>query len=172
MKKMILFCIVMLFMASSSWAQDPIDIKGWNNTLWGMTEDNIRQLFEGQITVIKKQEIDDGKLYRNLSLNKYNIAGVDFDVLFEMGTADNRLRSVRLVCIPALNSYFGRFEQLLTGKYGPPKSKDGSQSGKTASWFLPSTKIELIFSHMYGFGNILNILYSDQSILKKDFDKL
>ena len=176
MKKILLWCIVISLISVTSWAQPPIDIKGWNNTSWGMTEENIRQSFKGQITDVKKQEIDEGKFYRNLKLKEYNIDGVNFDVLFEMGSTDNKLRRVRLVCSPSLPSYFSQFEQLLTEKYGQPKSKDESQShgsfDKTASWSLPSTQIQLIFSQIRGLGSILNIVYSDQSLKKESSGKL
>lgn len=171
MKRTALLCMLMMLVTGLSWAHDPPDVRGWTKTSWGMTEENIKRLFEGRTIGIQRQEIDDGKLYRQLSL-KEDIAGIDFDVLFEMGTADNRLRSVRLVSTSALNSYFGKFEDLLTAKYGPPTIREESPGGKTAAWFLPSTKIELIFSHMRGFGNILNILYSDRRLMKKDLEKL
>jgi len=142
-----------------------------------MTADNLRQLFGGQLTNIERQELDDGKIYRNQSLKNYNINGVNFDVSFEMGTVDDKLKRVRLICNPALPSHFSQFEQLLIDKYGQSQSKDESQGigrsyDKTASWLLPSTKIELKYSYARGFISILNILYSDKVSLKESSDKL
>lgn len=163
---------MMLFVTVSSWAQDPIDIKGWNNTSWGMTEENIIQLFGGKITKFAKQEVDDGKFYRKISLDNFNIDGVNFNAVFEMGSVDNRLRRVRLICDPAISLHFSKFEQLLTSKYGQPKSKDETRTDKSASWMLPSTKIDLDYSHLSIGGYIMNIIYTDQSTVKESSDKL
>ena len=178
MRKIILLCVaVFLFISALSWAQNPINIKGWNKTSWGMNEDNLIELFPGQITRIAKQEIDHGKIYCNLKLTNYKIGDTEFDVLFGMSAIDNKLKHVRLVCNSALPLHFSQFEQLLIDKYGQPQSKEALQGiansyDKIDSWSLPSTKIELTFSYAVGSMGILNIIYSDQILRKEKLDKL
>jgi hypothetical protein len=142
-----------------------------------MTEDNLMELFSGQITRIAKQEIDHGKIYYNLKLTNYKIGDSEFDVFFGMSAVDNKLRQVRLTCNSALPSHFSQFEQLLIDKYGQPQSKETLQGiansyDKIDSWSLPSTKIELTFSYAVGYMGVLNIIYSDQIIRKEKMDKL
>ena len=114
MRKIILLCVaVFLFISALSWAQNPIDIKGWNKTSWGMTEDNLMELFPGQITRIAKQEIDHGKIYCNLKLTNYKIGDTEFDVLFGMSAIDNKLKHVRLVCMDNLSRIFDQLSWML-----------------------------------------------------------
>lgn len=175
-KKIAILSMIILMMAISASAKEVTDIKGWNAALWGMTEADLMNSFKGKITDTGDRKSLDGRTYRNLEIEKYDIDGVEFKVLFEMGVSDKKLKRVRLVTNSALASYFSQFEQLLTNKYGQPKSKDNSQdrmsTDKTAAWLLPSTKIELLYSYTRGLGSILNIIYSDKSFIKDTTDKL
>jgi len=175
-KKIMLLCIAISLISISSWSQNPIDIKGWSNTTWGMTEENLLQIFDGKIIDTKDKSSHDG-IYSNLKLTMFNIEDVYFDVYFEMGEKDNRLRSVRLACDFAAPTYYSQFEQLLTDKYGQPSTKDKSQNEwetkKNASWLLPSTKIELkLITNNAGLGSNLNILYRDIKFTIESLDKL
>jgi hypothetical protein len=169
--------IILLFSVSSVFAQSGNDIKGWNGAIWGMIKPEIENLFPGQIIKSsKRQNLDDNKYYRDFEIKNYEIDGVKFNVLFEMATIDDKLRRVRLMNLNAIDSYFSQFEQLLTGKYGMPQSKDQSRTydgyQKTTAWLLPSTKIELIYNYSRGMGTVLNIIYSDQSDINKNLNKL
>jgi hypothetical protein len=94
-----------------------------------------------------------------------------------MGVSDNKLRRVRLIHSNPISSDFSRFEQLLSGKYGPSMQKDestgiGHSYNKNCLWSFPSTKIELTYSDVPRFFSILNIVYTDNSFLKSETDKL
>lgn len=160
----------------STFSQPTNDITGWNGANWGMTERELMDVFNEQIIKTKREYVDNNRIYRELEISKYTINGTDFKVVFEMGSVDNKLKSVRLIHPSAISAQFSEFEQLLTAKYGPLAQTDESnsrqESRKNSSWLLPSTKIELIYLVVPNFFSVLNIIYTDRSSLNDDLDKL
>ena len=169
---MVLFMFDLAVLPASTLAQSARDINGWNGARWGMTESELTAVFKDQIIKTERQYIDNNRLYRELEISKYAINGTDFKVLFEMGSNDNKLKSVRLILSPAIAAQFSEFEQLLTAKYGPPSQTDESASRregrKNSSWLLPLTKIELLYLIVPGYFYVLNITYTDLSSLSLD----
>lgn len=163
MKKLLLLFIVYFSLSFVCAAQDQNDIKGWNKTKWGMTFDNVIELYPG----IEKKNND-------LKLANYQIDKDDFDVFFKFD--NNILKEVRLICSHAALLQFTRFEQLLTEKYGQPVTKNESPKGryidKNTFWLLPSTKIELAYINIFSYGPVLNIIYSDRTSNKEVNEKL
>ena len=177
MKKILFFLFAGLLIPYYLLAQDIPDATGWGGARWGMMENELKDIFNDRIVRSKERQYIDGKkLYRDLEITKYAINNIEFKVLFEMGSNDNKLKRVRLVYQSAIPSQFSEFEQLLSSKYGSPMQKDesGSRSGsdKNSSWFLPSTKIELVYTAVPRFFTIMNIIYTDRAYLKGDLDKL
>jgi hypothetical protein len=175
--------IVFVFMCIPAFAQSKsnVDIKGWNEAEWGMTEAQLLAAFKGNIIKEKRTTLDDG-VYRELKIPHFIIDGLKFDVFFEMSSIDDKLRRVFLMHGPASATDFSRFERLLTSKYGPAVQKDESRpkegrpirAQKTASWLLPSTKIELSYKEMpgIGLGSYMDIYYIDRVFTKQSTDKL
>ncbi len=165
-------------MSVSSWAQNPIDIKGWNTTSWGMTEDDIINMFPEKIVKIDqgKKQHSNSETFTPLKIQKYTVGDADLEIFFEMGVKDKKLQQVRMICRNPLPSQFTDFEKLLIGKYGQPTHSAEPRSPfgyeKTSSWMFPSTKIDLIYKFTRGMGSIINILYTNQEITKVESDKL
>ena len=163
---------------SSRNTEEGKDVKGWSKTHWGMTNDEILDLFKGQALQVKKEIRHNDQTYSTIRINNFDINGTDFEVLFYMGIKDDKLQKVLLRHKNAIESMFGSFEQLLTEKFGPPSHTDFSRSQvsrrdfkRDATWIFPSTKIELIFMTMYPVANYLVIWYSDQSYKKETLEK-
>lgn len=164
---------------SGSNMEEGTDVKGWSKTRWGMTNDEILNLFKGKALRVKKEIRDNDQTYSTIKINNFDINGTDFEVFFYMGIKDGKLQKVLLRHKNAINSMFGSFEQLLTEKFGPPSHKDFSQSQvsrrdfkRTATWIFPSTKIELTFITMYPIATYLAIWYSDRSYKHETLEKL
>ena len=185
MKRIILFClaVLLLFSPLSLWAQAPQDIKGWNNTTWGMTAEDLRQLFGKQLIEFERRleghKLDGVESYKHSQLVGYKIADIDFGVHFEMGIMDNKLRRVVVVDNNNPPSDFSKVENLLTSKYGNPNKRltDPKKVIELAtSWVLPSTKIDLLYYNyskpsIRGVRSALAIIYTDRSVIKTDTDK-
>ena len=60
--------IVFVFMCTPAFAQSTsnVDIKGWNEAKWGMTEAQLLAAFKGNIIKEKRTTLDDG-VYRELT---------------------------------------------------------------------------------------------------------
>lgn len=167
---------VLLFSAVPICAQSTFDIKGWNDARWGMTENELKNIFKDTlIKTDKRQYMDDNKLYRDLKMSNFFIDGINFNVFFEMGSDNNKLKRVRLVDLPAIPSYFNQLEHLLTMNYGTPLQKSETSQAlsrdrykKSASWLFPSTKIELSYTHSQNLSDSLMILYTDRRFAKND----
>jgi len=174
-----IFTFVFLFLSIPAFAESAKDIKGWNKAEWGMKESELIGVFKDTIVKSdKRQYLDDNKIYSDLEISEVVIDGIKFNVSFEMGSDDNKLKRVRLRSRVVIPDYFSNFEQLLTMKYGSPIQKDRSAGwergdyNKSAAWSLPSTKIELIYAHSRSMGDVLNIVYIDQGHTMKDINKL
>lgn len=174
-RKTVIFCITILMIAVSVSAQKVADVKGWNNTLWGMTESDLKDLFKENITDTRKKESRDGKTYSNLEIRNITIDGVKLRVSFYMGLSDNKLKQVRLGRVAVAES-FNILEKSLTNQYGQPTNRDDSESSerikRSVVWHFPSTKIELFFVHTKGKlqAKFITILYSDRSFITEAAD--
>ncbi len=72
----ILVCMLIALIAIPASAQNVIDVKGWNVTIWGMTENELNDLFPNKIIKFNKREyLDKNKIYRDFGLQDFEIDG-------------------------------------------------------------------------------------------------
>jgi len=179
MKRLLITILIAVYLCSAIpvFAQSLVDIKGWNKAEWGMTESELKNIFQDTLIKSEKREARKG-FYIDQKIADFIIDGIPFDVFFEMGKDDHTLKGVRLLCDWAYLSYFGQFELLLTLKYGVPTLKimeevTLGEDDHSASWLLPSTQIELKFQDRVLVGaGVLNIWYTDVRYITKEADKL
>ena len=166
----ILIVIVFLFciLNELSFAQRPQDIDGWNKVKWGMTEEEIMNVYGVQV---RKSNTQPGEtFYSNLELDNLSITNNPFRVTFFMDNKTKKLVFVRLTPnrdkysygdlqekLPNINplllelaktrAIFDDLEKELIGKYGKPDYISDKPSKfmntQERTWYFPSTTIKL-----------------------------
>jgi hypothetical protein len=174
------FLALFLFLNSDLFAEKtpkskPVqpDTKGWYKAQWGMTEDQLLELFKGEIK--KTERVDFKDTYSTLEIDNYDLNNSKFRITFRMDKENNKLKEVVLLCKIATASMFDDFENLFIEKYGSPISSDLKRdqlgSKRISTWILLNTKIDLSYNTasppMHPF---LSIIY--KSSKKEDLNKL
>jgi hypothetical protein len=145
-----------------------VDIKGWNNTHWGMTEKDIASVFGDKIVYFDKA-INWKESYAKIGLNDYSINNTLYTIRFIMSKATDTLIQVTLsrssnnsISRGGITDYY-TLQQLLVEKYGPwsyqkedrtPDVRisrrniiEGTTSLETA-WNFSETIIEVYFTEL------------------------
>ena len=134
---------------------DPRNISGYDNTVWGMTEDEVLQAEPLAQRLDPPVKTTAGGI-RAVTLKDIRIASDPFTAQFIFDFKDRKLMQVTLESPkPLLSSrIFSDIEKLLTEKYGSPTYK---QQGKNVSWKLTKTTIELMFVNLPGWVQVFVI---------------
>lgn len=128
------------------------DVPGWNNTRWGMTEDEIKEIFKDKIVKLDTVEhYGNLKQYSSIGLKDIEIINTKFNVFFVMDEDTKKLVKVVLRHAEPFSIVFmfKLLEAELMKKYGPPFYRDTtSESDKVelfAMWNFPSTQFRLYY---------------------------
>ena len=154
------------------------DFMGWNKTHWGMTENEILEVFKDKIVRFDQTEsYRDGKEFASIGMKDLEIINTKFNVSFVMDQDTKKL--IRVTLQPAdktvIPIMFKILEMELMEKYGTPFYRDNTSADRKtellAAWYFPSTIIQLgYFAEADLSFRSLSIQYMQNS--KKDYDKL
>ena len=163
MKKIIISVFIALTLCVAGFCEERPAVTGWNGAEWGMDKTQIKGVFENaEILTDRKQG---GALYDGLKISDYEINGKKYSVIFEMDAKTDKLKLVRLIHKPCLESMFGEIKSILSSKYGQPLSDEKSRMmgdyHKSARWKPPQTDIELVYHYNKYFGGVVNIIYTE-----------
>jgi hypothetical protein len=181
MKKftVIIFCLIGVMLNTVLFAaQKQVDIKGWNKAQWGMTKEQLSKAFEGQAVMGEKSFTGNKKMYGIVKIPDYEIDDILFTVSLLMDIKDDKLRKIGLSHSDPIESQFTSLKILFTQKYGIPKIDERTNEGRgdyklTATWFLPSTKIELEYYTLRVINKaILHIFYTDINFDKNALEQI
>jgi hypothetical protein len=146
MRKLILFSLFIL--VTVAYAEDP---GGWNKAKWGMTEDELRKVFEGQLTKLPETIQNKNGTHCNYTMNDVKIGDFKFKATFCMNNDTKGLAQVQLDPVESVDSNLFLFEsltQMLIKKYGDIAYKRYDQKFidlREHKWYFPTTVIELIY---------------------------
>lgn len=158
-----LFALLLLVsIVGSAFSQDlkPKDLLGWQDTRWGMTDQELLALPLPFETSPKRNHLlkpggEERYAYSVRYLPNYELAGGKFKVEFFMDIKTDRLVSVYFSPsehadnVQIINLFFERLDASLTQKYGPPSYKNDASVGgalkRTRQWAFPTSLIELNF---------------------------
>lgn len=129
------------------------DVPGWSNTRWGMTEDEIKEIFKDKIVKLENiQHYANDKEYASIGLKDVEIIGAKFNVFFVMDQDTKKLVKVVIRHAEQFSVVimFKLLEVELMKKYGPPFYKDTTSEGDKVElftmWNFPSTQIQLYYN--------------------------
>ena len=131
-----------------------VDVKGWANARWGMTEEEIETIFGDRVhrLHVTKRNESLGQ-YWNLQIRGLRMCDCRFNVSFEMDDRTDRLATIKIVGENDSNQksfeVFQCLEQNLCEEYGfePEKDDKHDHLGKIFRrfWRFPSTTVQLFF---------------------------
>lgn len=178
MKTLVLFALGFAVLAQESRRIDAVDPGGWSKAKWGMTVEEVVQVFNGQA------KRTDGCKERSGSppsakdpkvclaeIEDIEIEGDHFRVAFRFDRVTKRLDIVNLEPVGDLYAWDTRAEKLermLTEKYGQPAYRKNTDQrlfkGVDCTWVFPQTKIFLMGayspSRLIKGGPLLTVIYS------------
>ncbi|MFN7362255.1 MAG: hypothetical protein ACK5ZC_02875 [Pirellulaceae bacterium] len=136
------------------------DVKGYHRTCWGMTSEEIIEIFPSTIRKLEKRE-NYKDSYAAYAIPEVSIGGFDATVEFQMSSVTDRLQQVLVrFAEPALfETGFQALMQMLADKYGTPAIQNGSETDATAIWRFPTTTIELKYLNLPSVWKFLTIRY-------------
>jgi hypothetical protein len=183
--------LLLILLASTAFAQmsgpDKKDVLGWQETRWGMTQDELFKLFSDSIVkrsqrnfYLKPGGSSERYGYVDYVIPEMKVAGDVFEVSFVMDIKTYQLIEVDL----SLKDYkkaastqsivFDKLEELLTQKYGPPTYKNESITSvvnRVRHWAFHTTTIKLDFHYMKGIDmTIFHLTYEPSK--NEDLEKL
>ena len=137
--------LVILTLAATCEAQETQGTGGWENTHWGMTEQQIRELYP-KATAYPKQP---GAKLESLEIESFDLAGESFAAHFFFD-ASGGLNEVRFTknsksefeLIPAR----AKAESLLKQKYGTPSTRTADEIFLRVAWNKPDTTVSLDYT--------------------------
>ena len=135
------------------------DVLGWQQSWWGMTEDELMKAFGPTLKRLSARQMYDNA-YAQYIIPNYKLQDESYTVVFQMGTLSNRLVQVLIKAdnlpkdSPILKTV-DAIVTLLSQRYGPSESaNDQSHVNhivRHRQWIFPGTTIEL----SYSFVNLL-----------------
>lgn len=148
-----LLLLLLITMSNQTSLAQNADVKGWGNTTWGMSEDQLIKLYPA----IKR--ISENRL----TLSNIVIGMSKYEVILVM----DRSKKLKEVFVAAnekdmiLKRQFDELEKELSLKYGPPALKNRPSSTvaneAVSAWTFPSTTIELSYVLMRGLDDKSNV---------------
>lgn len=139
----------------------PKDVEGWGKTKWGMTEEQLLNIFEGQVERLPRNEECHGGC-ATLRINDMEIEGSHFKVYLHLNYTTNKLDHVAIEPEGEHmdDAAFDSLIRMLIQKYGAPTSQKDDKNifgqTKKRTWIFPSTVIELSWMELSGALTILN----------------
>lgn len=146
-------------------------LEGWETTKWGMTQDEVKELFPDMI--VSSQEKEQEKIIVPFIIENIIVEGISCKARFLFDKNKNKLQSVILHAPYAKidEELFKKFFNKLVSKYGNPTSNLNKETGGfrriNEIWELDKTRILLIFvtdRNRQAMG--LAVKYSDISIME------
>jgi hypothetical protein len=158
-----IFAILVLCLSATGYGQGtavPRNIAGYGKTTWGMTPDQVVSAEKPRAEMLERPV----RYYTGLGLvtiKEIDIEAAKFSVMFIFEGARQELGQVNLSSAEQTNGginarSFSNLEKLLTEKYGPPTFKD---EGRTVSWSLARTSIELENKNFPGILSSVTVVY-------------
>jgi hypothetical protein len=148
-------CILVFCCLGATAQTPPKDVNGWRDAKWGMTEEQLKEAFKSEVTLVPEPSVN-GDLHSFFAIPVYEIAGTKFKVVFSLDNDTKTLKAVTMRPTNASDAFypqalFKRLEALLTEKYGSPtrrtrpedKQDTPSMTSVDAVWEFASTKISL-----------------------------
>jgi hypothetical protein len=150
-------CIIVLVLCcvGTKAQTSPKEVNGWRDAKWGMTEEQVQELFKSEVTRLSEEGRND-KYHSSIFIPAYEIEGTKFKVQFLFANVTNTLSKVTLspteeTSLLYPQSLSKRIEALLTEKYGSPTSRTRPEDKQDipemasfeALWKFPSTIIRL-----------------------------
>jgi hypothetical protein len=127
--------LLLLSLSSAVYARDD-DVLGWQNTRWGMTEDQAAAALGTQALRIDPP-IKYAGLYVPLRA-KVQVSNYTMNALLQFSDKTKTLRQVLLTWRTDSIVLWEKLSDLLTEEYGPP-----AQGGKLTEWRFKTTIIDL-----------------------------
>jgi hypothetical protein len=170
------FLISLLMLSITAVAAEPLDSKGWGNTTWGMTPQQVIGAEPRAKLNATPNKMENGWV-EAASIDGLEIGGIEFAGAFTF--KHNKLVMVRLSSGHKKAQFcydfeFTSTEQSLTQKYGAPALHTAKKDNKQSTWRLPSTSITLSYfavdgiAYNLGCTSFLNILYKQVGADKND----
>jgi len=138
-----LACVAWLFACGE--AYPPLDVAGWENTRWGMTEDQIRALYP-QAPKTPAKAPRSTNLYVPLVVEDWDLYGYGAEIHFQMDETTKTLEQVVInINCEDLVAAFDHTSQHLQQRFGPPDMwlSCGQVSWRSNYWPFPSTVVQL-----------------------------
>ncbi len=153
--------ILLLALISHCYSQQK-DVLGWQDTRWGMSNEDIERVFGSKLKKLPKPE----KFlawHADCVIPEFELEGEKFTVFFQIDNATNKLSQI-LIRLDEQKSriprevIFNRLESMLVREYGPLMDRgedrrssviDFSCVELSRKWRFPTTTIELA----YGWDN-------------------
>ena len=145
------------------------DINGWRGAEWGMKNDHLLSLFNGEIDFLEEPENKGRDRFCELYIKNFKIYDDSYNVFF-VATKDKReLVQITLRLVDDNGTDFERgffhIERLLTLKYGKSEYEYNSRISSYRHWLFPSTLIMLDyvkpFEGQIGKVEGVYLIYSD-----------
>jgi len=145
------------------------DIKGWRGTQWGMTNDDLLSLFNGEVNFLEKPEDKGRDRFCELYIRNFKIHNDFFNVYFVTTKDKRELVQIILKLVDINEADFERgffhLERLLTLKYEKSQYEYNSRISSYRHWLFPSTLIMLDyvkpFEGQLGKVEGVYLIYSD-----------
>ena len=119
------------------------DLLGWQNTLWGMTQDEVIEVVNSR-TLVECAPVDYGTLYCPMHIENTKVGPYFFEVSFLFSKKNHLLErvTVRHTDTPGtpMQVPFSVAMKVLTERFGPP-AREGTSN--TFIWQFPTTTIKL-----------------------------
>lgn len=141
------------------------DVLGWQNTRWGMTEQQAAAALGGDGRRVTPPEQYQGA-YAPLKTTM-NIAGHEIEALLQFSNQTKTFEQVLLKSSAGGLNVWAKLRDLLTEKYGPP-----AQVGDSREWRFKTTIIELSRLFIPGVVDQVSIRYYPASEYKDEKRKL
>ena len=148
-----------------------MDLEGWQQTRWGMTDAEIVQAV-GTEHLKRTAREDYRDWYAELQIQDVEVGHYRFDVIFQMEKASNRLAQV-LIAYDAdgtenLSGAFKAARKMLQEKFGEPVRLGTSDNW---AWIFPTTTIVLSSLAIEEITYRVTVMYRPTSSTSK-FEKL
>jgi hypothetical protein len=164
-------------------AQTAKDICGWDKARFGMTEEELKMVYQESIVEFPEAKRTQYWIMPKFGLKGLKIGEIDFNVRFFMDPKTLKLKWIQLTPSKKKGDGFevskydyDKLKGMLISKYGPstdeqiqPRQRSGVKEEYSASWNFQCTRIEGKYS-VIGFSNFLSLFY--RAIDQKGLDKL
>ncbi len=140
----------------------PRDVRGWQDTRWGMTSGDLEKLVKSGVTRLPEREAYSGisgGSHADYGVPKLEACGAAFYVHLLVSDADDHLVTVLIRHdekrpFPQ-TSLFACLSATLTAKYGPPTRRTEDE----VTWVFPTTTVRLESAYLASVFSMVTIFY-------------